>query len=188
MISTAALKPPPSSAPPMRMATPPSRTPANPTPPPVAPPPPAFVSRAIKPESPAPALSRNGNGNGNRCLRNPSFRGIPMPATPTMPPAPSANAVHAARPTPFTPRPTPFAPKPAPVAPESATILAPLAALSENWPEALRMEIAQMNLANAQVALPVNLVEPALKRGRVIFAWRNLRSWIKPASAGGIRP
>ncbi len=91
-----------------------------------------------------------------------------------MPPAP--------RPTPFTPRPTPFAPKPAPVAPESATILAPLAALSENWPEALRMEIAQMNLANAQVALPVNLVEPALKRGRVIFAWRNLRSWIKPTS------
>jgi predicted regulator of Ras-like GTPase activity (Roadblock/LC7/MglB family) len=32
----------------------------------------------------------------------------------------------------------------------------------------------------AQVALPVHLVEPMLKRGRVIFSWRDLRSWIKP--------
>ena len=30
-------------------------------------------------------------------------------------------------------------------------ISAPLAALSENWPEGLRMEIMQSNLANAQV-------------------------------------
>ena len=60
------------------------------------------------------------------------------------------------------------------------TISGPLAALSENWPEALRLEIRQLNLANAQVALPANLVEPALKRGRVMFAWRNLRSLIKP--------
>lgn len=37
-----------------------------------------------------------------------------------------------------------------------------------------------MALANAQVALPVNLVEPALKRGRVTFPWRSLRSWITP--------
>jgi len=42
------------------------------------------------------------------------------------------------------------------------------------------MEIAQMSLLNAQVALPVDLVEPALKRGRVTFPWRNLRAWINP--------
>ena len=59
-------------------------------------------------------------------------------------------------------------------------ISAPLAALSEEWPEALRQEIAQTNLTNAQVALPVHLVEPALKRGRVIFSWRYVRSWIRP--------
>jgi hypothetical protein len=68
-----------------------------------------------------------------------------------------------------------------PAAPASAVILAPLSTLCETWPEALRMEIAQMSLGNAQVALPVNLVEPALKRGRVTFPWRNLRSWINPA-------
>ena len=67
-----------------------------------------------------------------------------------------------------------------PAASASAVILAPLSALCETWPEALRTEIAQMSLVNAQVALPVNLVEPALKRGRVTFPWRNLRSWINP--------
>jgi predicted regulator of Ras-like GTPase activity (Roadblock/LC7/MglB family) len=64
------------------------------------------------------------------------------------------------------------------------TIAASLAALSEEWPEALRLEIAQLNLTNAQVALPVHLVEPALKRGRVIFSWRYVRSWIRPVPPG----
>ncbi len=65
-----------------------------------------------------------------------------------------------------------------------STISAPLAALSQEWPEALRLEIAQTNLSNAQVALPVHLVEPALKRGRVIFSWRYVRSWIRPVPPG----
>ena len=158
-ISAAAAKPLPSTVPPMRMTTP-APTPDKASPPPVAPPPPAFVSRSIKPEPPpqVPSLPHNGNGNG-------SGNGAPMqPIIPTLPFQPGA----------------PAAPKPAPAAPEPATILAPLATLSENWPDALRTEIAQLILTNAQVALPVNLVEPALKRGRVIFAWRHLRSWIKP--------
>ena len=72
------------------------------------------------------------------------------------------------------------------ILPEHAqsTISASLAALSEEWPEALRLEIAQTNLRNAQVALPVHLVEPALKRGRVIFSWRYVRSWIRPVPPG----
>lgn len=65
-----------------------------------------------------------------------------------------------------------------------STISAPLGALSEEWPEALRLEIMQTNLKNAQVALPVHLVEPALKRGRVIFSWRYVRSWIRPVPPG----
>jgi hypothetical protein len=169
-ISAAATKPQPPSVPPMRMTTP---TPVKASPPPVAPPPPAFVSRSIKPEPPpqpqqppqVTSLPHNGNGNGN---------GNGMSVQPIIPTFPFQPA------TPAAPRPVPPAPKPAPATPEPATILAPLAALSENWPEILRTEIAQLILTNAQVALPVNLVESALKRGRVIFAWRNLRSWIKP--------
>jgi hypothetical protein len=67
-----------------------------------------------------------------------------------------------------------------PAAPASEVILTPLSTLCETWPEPLRMEIMQMSLIQTQVALPVNLVEPALKRGRVTFPWRTLRSWINP--------
>ena len=38
-----------------------------------------------------------------------------------------------------------------------------------------------MDLADARVALPVELVGSALKRGRVAFTWKMLRSWIRPA-------
>jgi hypothetical protein len=167
-ISAAAAKPQPPSVPPMRMTTP---TPVKASTPPVAPPPPAFVSRSIKPEPPpqqspqVPSLPHHGNGNGNG--NGTSVQPI-IPTFPFQPAMPTA------------PRPVPPAPKPAPAVPEPATILAPLAALAENWPEILRTEVAQLILTNAQVALPVNLIESALKRGRVIFAWRNLRSWIKP--------
>ncbi|MGH7979644.1 MAG: roadblock/LC7 domain-containing protein [Limisphaerales bacterium] len=55
-----------------------------------------------------------------------------------------------------------------------------MAGLSEAWPETLRLEIAHLNLTSARVALPVHLIEPALRRGRVIYAWHHIRSWIKP--------
>ena len=150
--------------PPKRMTTPAASAPAKVSPPPVAPPPPSFVPRSIKPEPqhPVPSMAHNGNGgNGNG-------HGVPtQPLIPTIPTIP-------------TPSVRPVVPKPAPSAPEPAAILAPLATLAESWPDALKMEIAQLTLTNAQVALPANLMESALKRGRVIFAWRDLRSWIKP--------
>jgi predicted regulator of Ras-like GTPase activity (Roadblock/LC7/MglB family) len=111
------------------------------------------------------------------------------PATSATTPPPPPFMPHA--PTPATsvvtpringaPKPVAPIPSPAPQIPvEPAAISAPLAALSENWPEGLRLEIRQSNLANAQVLLPANLIEPALKRGRIIFTWRNLRPLIKP--------
>jgi predicted regulator of Ras-like GTPase activity (Roadblock/LC7/MglB family) len=67
-----------------------------------------------------------------------------------------------------------------------AVISASLAALSEDWPEGLRLEITRSNLSNAQVSLPTNLIEPALKRGRVTFKWQNLRPLIKPTPPASI--
>lgn len=105
-------------------------------------------------------------------------------STPT-PPPPAAPA--AQRPIPFlttsAPLPKPEAPQP-PAALEVPGIMVPLAALAESWPETLRLEIAQLNLGGAMVALPVHLVEPALKRGRVIISWHHLRSWIRPTPPG----
>ena len=111
------------------------------------------------------------------------------PATSATTPPPPPFLPHA--PTPATsvvtprsngaPKPVAPIPSPAPQIPvEPAAISAPLAALSENWPEGLRLEIRQSNLANAQVLLPANLIEPALKRGRITFTWQNLRPLIKP--------
>jgi hypothetical protein len=159
-ICTAPLKPPPPTVPPPRMATPPARTAAKATPPPVAPPPPAFVSRSIVPERPVPSLPSQNNGNGNGVPTPPIIPTFSLPIPTAAPAAPK--------------------PMPPPTAPAEATISVSLATLSENWPAPLRLEIAQLISANALVALPANLIESALKRGRVTFPWRNLRSWIMP--------
>ena len=76
--------------------------------------------------------------------------------------------------------PRPAATPPAKPAPEIPPLLVPLASLAEAWPEALRHEIAQMNLGQSRIALPPDVIEPALKRGRVTLPWKVLRAWITP--------
>lgn len=78
------------------------------------------------------------------------------------------------------------APQPAPVPQPAASgsdicIDVPLAALSESWPEVLRGEIEQLNLSRAHLALPMRVVDPALRQGKIAFTWKALRSWIRPA-------
>jgi predicted regulator of Ras-like GTPase activity (Roadblock/LC7/MglB family) len=72
----------------------------------------------------------------------------------------------------------------APAAPAGPEVLlsVPLAALCDSWPEVLRSEIVQLNLSEAHMALPVRFVEPALRQGKVVFSWKVLRSWIRPAT------
>jgi predicted regulator of Ras-like GTPase activity (Roadblock/LC7/MglB family) len=150
-ISTTPVKPPAAPPPPpSRMVTPPSET--------ITPPSrmvtPVASSASIRPPPPPPA---------------------PRIAAPTMriaAPQNNNNNKNGA--------PKPVAQVAPPVPMEPAVITAPLAALSEDWPEGLRLEIMKLNLSNAQVLLPANLIEPALKRGRVTFTWQNLRPLIKP--------
>jgi predicted regulator of Ras-like GTPase activity (Roadblock/LC7/MglB family) len=130
--------------------------------PPVAQPPPGFTPRWN-----LPATNGNGHTNGHA---NGHPQGAPPAPSLSAAPAPSATA-----------SPIP----PMAVLPEQSqpTISAPLGALAEHWPESLRKEIELLGLGGAQITLPIHLVEPALKRGRVIFSWRYMRSWIKPAVA-----
>jgi predicted regulator of Ras-like GTPase activity (Roadblock/LC7/MglB family) len=121
---------------------------------PLGSPPTTFTPRWSTP----PAVNGGGNGNGNGSSHG--NNGSPKPAGFNVPPEPVAPKVQV----------------PAPV---EKPILAPLSALSESWPEALKQEIELLGLNRAKVALPANLIELALKRGRVIFAWRDLRSWIQ---------
>jgi predicted regulator of Ras-like GTPase activity (Roadblock/LC7/MglB family) len=156
-ISTEKMTAPPVTPPPTpeplplsRFAAPPPAASVSPLP--VGTPPPTFTPRWKAPAVNGGANGSNGkNGNGSHK------------------PASFDTSLESA---------VPRAKIPAP-APVDKPILAPLAALSESWPEALKAEIEQLDLINAQVALPANLIEPALKRGRVIFAWRDLRSWIQ---------
>lgn len=83
------------------------------------------------------------------------------------------------------PAPAPAAATPAP-APDRSTadsspLLVSVISLAEGWPEAVRQELVQLNLVDAKVMLPAEVVERALKQGRVAFTWKTLRSWIKPA-------
>ena len=162
-ISTAPVKPPAAPpAPPLRMPTPSLR----PVTPPMRPVTPVAASASIRP-SPTPFVSRIHTPTIRVAAPQNNGNGVPKPVAPVAPVAPQ----------------TPVAPV-ALVAPQApmgpAAIPAPLAALSEDWPEGLRLEITNLNLSNAQVWLPANLIEPALKRGRVTFTWKNLRPLIKP--------
>lgn len=170
-------------------ALPPTFTPRPATPVPSAQP----IPMAARPAAPAPQAQP---------IPMAPRPAMPLPSTPPVPMAPrvsrpaqmpSASPVPLSPITPIPVRPVaplsniskPVAPAAIPAAaPEVRTILASLTALSENWPATLRLEITQLNLSGAQVALPVNLVEPALRRGRVVFPWHSLRSWIRPAPPG----
>jgi len=92
----------------------------------------------------------------------PAASPIPMRQSPMVPAAPAAKAT------------TPGA--------SSAVIQVPLNSLSETWNEGVLEEIQQNGLSSSKVALPVDLVEGGLKRGRVTFNWRTVRSWITPAA------
>jgi len=68
---------------------------------------------------------------------------------------------------------------------KAASVDVDLNCLIEAWPAALRTEIAKWNLAEAKVALAVETLQEGLKRGRVAFPWKNLRSWITPPPPAG---
>jgi len=89
------------------------------------------------------------------------------------PPVPPAPAVQAASTSPSPPPPS--------AAIDPNPLKVSLTSLAEVWPEAVRQELVQWNLVDAKVALPTEIIERALKQGRVAFTWRTLRSWINPA-------
>jgi predicted regulator of Ras-like GTPase activity (Roadblock/LC7/MglB family) len=88
------------------------------------------------------------------------------------PPVPAAPVVETAPMAPSSPLPVPSV--------DHNPLLINLISLAEGWPEAVRKELVQLNLVDAKVALPAEIVERALKQGRVAFTWKTLHSWIKP--------
>ena len=66
---------------------------------------------------------------------------------------------------------------------DGAVLLVALAELAETWPPAVRSEVTMMKLTSAIVALPLTLVEDALKKGRATFTWKQIRSWTNSIAA-----
>ncbi|HXA44367.1 MAG TPA: hypothetical protein VNZ25_02575 [Candidatus Angelobacter sp.] len=150
----------------------------------------------------------NGNGNGNGSgngigngrgpgqvdkTKNDAAPVLPpfkFSTNPVPPPAAPARLPVAAVPPPVPSIPAPSAPvsmQASGSAPKRAAGPQPsfsvwLQELSEKWPNEVKAEIVAQGLANSKVPLPMSVVEPGLKRGRVTLAWRELRTYIDPNS------
>jgi predicted regulator of Ras-like GTPase activity (Roadblock/LC7/MglB family) len=77
------------------------------------------------------------------------------------------------------------APTPPPVG-KNGVIQVPLEVLMQHWPEPLCREIARHNLTRGTVALPIHDIEPALKRGKVVVPWKQVRAWLGSSVAGPV--
>jgi predicted regulator of Ras-like GTPase activity (Roadblock/LC7/MglB family) len=179
------------------------------TPEPVAPPPPSFVNRTpAKPPMPAAMAPRTAVPTAKQTFPTAPAPARPQPvAPPSAPVAPAVPAqpaapthmARAAQPEAVAPS-APIAFKTAPPAggqdgfnsapqipverpverPAELPILVSVVSLAENWPDGIKQEIVSANLNNSQLALPATLIEPGLKRGRIVIAWKNLRIMIRP--------
>jgi len=75
------------------------------------------------------------------------------------------------------------APEPAAAAPANQDgnyIVLPVSKVREDWPESVRDEIEQYHLGDAHISLPYGDVDLAMRKGRIVFPWKTLRSWISP--------
>ncbi|HUR47782.1 MAG TPA: hypothetical protein VMZ27_17995, partial [Candidatus Saccharimonadales bacterium] len=58
------------------------------------------------------------------------------------------------------------------------TISIPLATVSGAWPETLRKEIETLGLSDSVLGVPVEVLETALKTGKVAFFWKQVCQWL----------
>jgi predicted regulator of Ras-like GTPase activity (Roadblock/LC7/MglB family) len=165
---------------------------------PVAPPPPNFVNRTDpRPPIPAALAPRTAAPAARRTV--PAAPAKAAPSAPPVVPAQPAAPTHMAPVEPATPsaavpmnaapakagqdgfNSAPQIPVDRPVErPAEQPIMVSVVALAENWPDGVKQEIVSANLNNSQLALPATLIEPGLKRGRIVIAWKNLRIMIRP--------
>lgn len=120
----------------------------------------------------------------------PAFAPKPVPATSSFIPSFQAAAETPQGGTTFTtfqPSPTPVVPSTTPSNPVTASDETPastvvsvkLSVLTVGWPENVRKEAA--DLGDVAVEFPRDELGNAMKSGKVIFAWGQLRSWMNPA-------
>ena len=113
---------------------------------------------------------------------NPAPAPVPAPAV-AMELGPISIALPQAVPVPVVPVPVVVVQKETAPGSVVATVCLPLAAVSAGWPESLRLEIAQLQLAGVAIALPLDTLKESLQRGKSFYTWKTLRGWFSPALA-----
>jgi predicted regulator of Ras-like GTPase activity (Roadblock/LC7/MglB family) len=125
----------------------------------------------------------------------------PPPPQPTLPALPACAPLRVVQPSPVmatdgvpaSSLPPARAAEPGPSAParqvqpssptDQEALRLPLSQVSGNWAEEVRRDIANLNLEGAHLALPLDVLEQALKTGQVRFPWKRLCGWTDPRVA-----
>ncbi len=50
-----------------------------------------------------------------------------------------------------------------------------------SWPEDLKGELTKHNASTLSLTLPLDQVEPMMRKGKILFTWSQLRAWTTPA-------
>lgn len=77
--------------------------------------------------------------------------------------------------------PVPAQPAATEIAHADNPLVVPLLDLVQNWPEKVQLEVARLEVPDAQLVLPGKEVGAAIKRGRIEYPWQKIHSWIQPA-------
>jgi predicted regulator of Ras-like GTPase activity (Roadblock/LC7/MglB family) len=136
-------------------------------------PPPARPAKPAAPAAPAAPIS------GAKLPPSPISK---APANPAYKPVPAANK-NTSAPIPFPGSPVA---KPAAKPVEEPALWIEFSVLEAAMPESLTLETAQFDLSDSKVALPADLVQAGLMRGKISFSWKQLRSWVKPTPLSAI--
>jgi predicted regulator of Ras-like GTPase activity (Roadblock/LC7/MglB family) len=97
---------------------------------------------------------------------------IPVPSRATNPPTAQPRI---AQPAPAGKKPTFGTPK------ISGDLTVPLGFVCNDWADEVRAQLSGVVVAEAQIQVPLELLQPAMQSGRVLFSWQQVASWIRPA-------
>ncbi len=56
----------------------------------------------------------------------------------------------------------------------------PLSFVCKDWADEVRAQLAGVVVADAQIHVPLELLEPAMQSGKVLFSWQQVAAWIRP--------
>lgn len=57
----------------------------------------------------------------------------------------------------------------------------PLSLVCKEWVQEVRAQLADVDVEQHQILVPLALLEPAMKTGKVLFTWEEMAAWIQPA-------